>query len=288
MGSLNFSLTSALICKVYTSEDAPHLSIVEDRATKKYNIEVRENGLWQYPIWKHPKFDTVTAAQNWLSDHDWKNATVSSIRKITAASVEDNLSDFELAMNILGFTRISENKYELISNPLYVVVSIENGEIVTDAWNNSKYVPAYQLPKPTSSISKFMRMMDRLLRKYKVEIVSSIILTECSNRENVITAAISTKDLTKNMVKVKSSNVWSYAMNVRSPKDKFGDVLVQFKGPNGGPGDVYIYYDVPVLTYRRWHSAQSKGHYFWKYIRNYFKYSKLTGDKRGKLANAVN
>lgn len=118
--------------------------------------------------------------------------------------------------------------------------------------------------------------------------IASIVLCSTFYRQAVINAAINTRDLTKNMVRVKSSNVWSYTMNTKTAKDKFGDVLVQFKGKDGGPGDIYIYYDVPVLTYRRWHSAPSKGHYFWKYIRNYFKYSKLTGDKKGKLDNAIN
>lgn len=105
---------------------------------------------------------------------------------------------------------------------------------------------------------------------------------------SAIMAAISTREIAKNMVRVKSSNVWSYNINIRDYGDDTGDVYVQFKGDKGGPGDVYVYYDVPVNLYRRWHSAPSKGHYFWRYIRNNFKYSKLTGDKRGKLANAIN
>ena len=80
----------------------------------------------------------------------------------------------------------------------------------------------------------------------------------------------------------------TYKINIKRNGDKFGDVYVQFKGKNGGPGDIYVYYDVPVRTYRRWVSAPSKGHYFWQYIRNNFKYSKLTGNKRGKLENAIN
>ena len=67
-----------------------------------------------------------------------------------------------------------------------------------------------------------------------------------------------------------------------------GDMLVQFKGPKGGAGDIYLYYDVPVMLYRRWISAPSKGHFFWKYVRNNFSYRKLTGDKKGKLPNAIN
>lgn len=103
-----------------------------------------------------------------------------------------------------------------------------------------------------------------------------------------ISAAINTKNLLKNLVKVKSSNVYAYGINVRNYGDNVGDIIVQFKGKHGQPDDVYIYYDVPLRVYRRWQSAPSKGHYFWVYIRNIYKYAKLTGDKRGKLKNAVN
>ena len=64
-------------------------------------------------------------------------------------------------------------------------------------------------------------------------------------------------------------------------------MLVQFKGNNGGPGDIYIYYDVPNKVWRQFVSAPSKGAYFWRYIRNTFTYAKLTGDKRTKLKNGV-
>lgn len=104
---------------------------------------------------------------------------------------------------------------------------------------------------------------------------------------SVITASISSREITRNMIRVKSSNIWSYTINVRSNNDKTGDVYVQFKDGKGGPGDVYVYYDVPIDVYRRWHSASSKGHFHWRYIRNKYKYSKLTGDKRTKLKNGV-
>lgn len=109
-----------------------------------------------------------------------------------------------------------------------------------------------------------------------------------SKYRNQIFCAINTRDLTKDMVRVKSSNVWSISLNVKDRKNKTGDLLVQFKGKRGGPDDIYIYYDVPILLYRRFVTAPSKGHFLWRYIRNNFKYSKLTGDKRGKLPNAIN
>lgn len=101
-------------------------------------------------------------------------------------------------------------------------------------------------------------------------------------------AGMSARDFSRSIVRVKSSNVWGYNIDVRDRKSKTGDVYVQFKGRNGGPGDVYVYYDVPVTVYRRWIGAPSKGHYFHQYIRNNYLYAKLTGDKKTKLKNGVN
>ncbi|MCM1226121.1 MAG: KTSC domain-containing protein [Clostridium sp.] len=123
--------------------------------------------------------------------------------------------------------------------------------------------------------------------KYDDSVFINMAFTALSDRQSVL-AAINTKNLANDLVRVRSSNVWAYGLNIKNRKDKTGDLLVQFKNKNGGAGDVYIYYDVPVMIYRRWQSAPSKGHYFWVYIRNNFNYSKLTGDKRGKLGNAVN
>lgn len=126
----------------------------------------------------------------------------------------------------------------------------------------------------------------KITRTPKTEIVE---LFMCSSFDrDVIMASVSSREITKNMVRVKSSNIWSYTINIRKAKDKTGDVYVQFKGKNGGPDDIYVYYDVPVVIYRRWHSSTSKGHFFWQYIRNNYTYAKLTGDKRTKLRNGVN
>ena len=115
-------------------------------------------------------------------------------------------------------------------------------------------------------------------------IVSSIV----STTHLPIFSSISSKDITRSMVRVKSSNIWSYTINIKDRKSNVGDVYVQFKGEYGGPGDVYVLYDVPVRVYRKWITAPSKGHYYWQYLRNNYYYSKLTGDKKGKLRNAIN
>jgi len=104
---------------------------------------------------------------------------------------------------------------------------------------------------------------------------------------STITASVSSKDITKKMVRVRSSNMWSYAMNVKDPGMKYGDLYIQFKGSQGGPDDVYVYYDVPTALYRRLVAAPSKGHFFWQYIRNNFLYAKLTGDKKTHLKNGI-
>lgn len=127
--------------------------------------------------------------------------------------------------------------------------------------------------------------MERVLGSEYPEILCFRILPKSARTK--IYAAFNTAEFSKNLNRVKSSNVWSIGFNIRNRKDPKGDLLVQFKAQNGGPGDVYMFYDVPTTMYRKWQSAPSKGHFFWKYIRNYYKYSKLTGDKHGKLPNAI-
>lgn len=97
----------------------------------------------------------------------------------------------------------------------------------------------------------------------------------------------SSRDATRNLVRVKSSNVWSYGLDIQLGQNT-GDLYVQFKNPSGGPGDVYQYFDFPVKVWKKFITAPSKGHFFWKYVRNNYRYRKLTGDKRGKLPNAIN
>ena len=128
--------------------------------------------------------------------------------------------------------------------------------------------------------------MNIFVRRKYPSIVSFCLIDKEYTKE-AIKCAISTKELTRNLSRVKSSNLWSAGINVKDQKSKTGDMLIQFKDKNGGPGDIYIYYDVPILTYRKFVSAPSKGHAFWKLIRNYFKYAKLTGNKHGVLPNAV-
>lgn len=66
-----------------------------------------------------------------------------------------------------------------------------------------------------------------------------------SDRQAVL-AAINTKDLSQNLVKVRSSNVWAYGLNIKDRKDKTGDLVVQFKNKNGGAGDELSEYIKPA------------------------------------------
>lgn len=104
-----------------------------------------------------------------------------------------------------------------------------------------------------------------------------------SSKKNIgvpILAAISSRDLSKKMMRVSSSNIWS--MGFDPGQNNLGRLIIQFKGQHGGPGDIYLYYDVPNKIYQKMITAPSKGHAFWIHIRNRYKYSKLTGDKKAK------
>ena len=138
-------------------------------------------------------------------------------------------------------------------------------------------------------IGLFLRGTISMRITHKIKYPDIIWSTFCNTKDRVfITAAISSRDITKNMVRVKSSNLWSFAINVKDNKNRTGDLYVQFKGRNGGPGDVYVYYDVPMKVYQQFISGPSKGHNFWKYIRGKYTFAKLTGDKRTKQKGGVN
>lgn len=132
--------------------------------------------------------------------------------------------------------------------------------------------------------------MKRLITYQQYPIITDILICDSNFRVDVcdiITAAINTRDFAKTMVKVRSSNIWGYNIDIKDNNADTGDVYVQFKGEDGGPDDIYVYYDVPVRIYRKWHTSPSKGHFFWQYIRGKYKYSKLTGDKKTKQAGGV-
>lgn len=125
----------------------------------------------------------------------------------------------------------------------------------------------------------------KISRNPKIDIVN-IQLCDIIGKP-AIKAGVSAREITQNMVKVKSSNIWSYCIDIKRASDKTGNVYVQFKGNQGGAGDIYVYFDVPIVVYRRWLTAPSKGHYFWQYIRGKYTFAKLTGDKKTKQRGGV-
>lgn len=186
------------------------------------------------------------------------------------------------ALHLMGFDYLEMNFYRRIDE-------LNSGDeiiIYCELYDDSLKVTAYKDSKELKSNSfyraiDFIDFIETLLKSYGIE---NIQIDSFDNSDRAITGA-STRDFVNKLTRVKSSNVWSYAFQ---PRDyDTGDMLMQFKGKGGGPGDIYIYYDVPSKLWRKFVAAPSKGHFFWEHIRNVFTYAKLTGDKRTKLANGI-
>ena len=194
--------------------------------------------------------------------------------------------DFKEAMHILGFYQIEDSfSMSCTSGGVKISASVSKSDESIDMRffvNGRKVTSASR-----NSIEDTILCIEETLSKYGWSAFSQV-KSSCRRIAHSIFAAINTSDLSSRLFRVKSSNVWAYRLFMRDRHDKTGDLIVQFKARDGGPGDVYQYYDVPFTLFRRWQATTSKGHFFWKYIRNYYKYAKLTGDKRGKLANAIN
>jgi hypothetical protein len=294
--------------------DVTRYSIVYEETENRYFIRIWENDTkgWQYPYgstWYEARdgFRTIADAENWLNMHDWETATVRQIEK-NDESFSSHFSEFTKAMEMLGFepskdnfygnTPVYEGFYKIeeplaseYENPSYKRIEVRvmyyENEISVDYWINHQRVPKSLKPKESASVDKTIKAIERFLSKHGIDIFASTMMVATTDRQSIM-AAINTRDLSRNLARTRSSNIWAYGINVRNYKDKVGDVVVQFKDKTGGPGHVYIYYDVPVRVYQRWMSSPSKGHYFWQYIRPIYKYSKLTGNKRGVLPHAVN
>lgn len=94
----------------------------------------------------------------------------------------------------------------------------------------------------------------------------------------IMAAAQGTGDISNHIIPVQSSNIFGYYFDIKEYGDAYGTLYVQFL-KKGIPGDIYAYYDVPIGIGRKMASTSSKGHYFWKYIRDKYQTAKLTGDK---------
>lgn len=246
-------------------------SLVKSSTNGKFYIQLGST----IPEWQGEGFEDVESAEKFMNLHEWNDATEENIPESKFKS------DFDFLVMMYGFNPLPKGTIYMRELPQSFICL----ETTPD---NYVQVRTPDDENTFNDLAQAAEHLDQLLARHDLEVFSCAAICNPSDSKTVVQAAISTRDLARNLVRVKSSNVWAYTINIRNHGDKEGDVLVQFKGPKGGPGDIYIYHDVPVLLWRRWLSAPSKGHFFWQYIRNVFQYRKLTGDKRGKLKNAVN
>ena len=197
-------------------------------------------------------------------------------------------SDMIEALTMLGFDYVEMNFYRRIETLKDGSQLIIYCEIYDDCVNVNVYKDTEELDTQTFKWPiKFIDYVEKLLKSYNIESIELVPFdakTKICGMTNVY-ARTNSRDFADKLIRVKSSNIWSYAFQPRN--DKIGDMLIQFKNKQGGPADIYMYYNVPSSLWRRFVAAPSKGHFMWEFIRHVFKYSKLTGDKKTKLANGI-
>jgi hypothetical protein len=226
------------------------------------------------------------------------------IIKATVEKIEDFRKDeMKDALALMGFEFVEMNFYRRIDldGDLSIYVDLYDDGALTTVYEFNKEIDEHQFVAPI----RFIDYIEDILKKHNVTTEELIDADELVlSDDGIVTAAkrvfsankqnrhdtsrrnkTTTQDFVKKLARVKSSNVWSYAFQ---PKDyNKGTMLMQFKGANGGPDDIYIYYDVPNKLWQKFVAAPSKGAFFWQHIRNVFKYGKLTGDKRTHLPNGI-
>ena len=226
------------------------------------------------------------------------------IIKATVEKIEDfRKEDMKDALRLMGFEFKDMNFYRRVDldGDLVIYAEMYDDAVMVTAYRDNQEVSSDQFSSPT----KFIDYVENILQQNNVEYAEIVEPDELVVSDNGIMVSASTilakafqnrhdtakrnktttQDFVKKLARVKSSNVWSYAFQ---PKDEqTGDMLMQFKNKNGGPGDIYIYYNIPNRIWQRLVAAPSKGHAFWQLIRNTFTYAKLTGDKKTKLANGI-
>ena len=226
------------------------------------------------------------------------------IIKATVEKIEDFRKDeMKDALALMGFEFVEMNFYRRIDldGDLSIYVDLYDDGALTTVYEFNKEIDERQFVAPI----RFIDYVEDILKQHNVtteEFIDSdeLVLTD----DGIVTAAkrvfsankqnrhdtsrrnkTTTQDFVKKLARVKSSNVWSYAFQPKD--DKVGDMLMQFKNKDGGPGDIYIYYNVPNKIWQRLVAAPSVGHAFWALIRNIYTYAKLTGDKRTHLPNGI-
>lgn len=204
--------------------------------------------------------------------------------------IKNTPSEFHEAMAFLGMTRVGSSEYRYLnyinSHSIKVIAShsTSGNNVYIELDGEHKY-----LSNSICSVAKTIEVIESSIRRYGFGDIISFV--EMSQEE--ITAAINTRDLTRDLVRVQSSNVYKIGFHAKKYEDRDGTLFIQFLGKDNrgfrtGPGPLYCYYEVPKKVYRGLVGASSKGAYVWRYIRNVYSYSRLDGSKRGVLPNAVN
>ena len=227
------------------------------------------------------------------------------IIKATVEKIEDfRKEDMKDALKLMGFDYLEMNFYRRVDldGDLVLYAELYDDAVLVTLYKDNKEEDSKQFVAPI----RFINYVEDILHHYDIQyckcvepedmivadngimISASTILAGGFNRHDTSKKnKTTTKDFTKKLMQVDSSNIWSYAFQPKD--DTFGDMLVQFKNKNGGPGDIYIYYNVLNKIWQRFYLAESKGGFFWKHIRNNTKirYAKLTGDKRTHLPHGL-
>ena len=227
------------------------------------------------------------------------------IIKATVEKIEDfRKAEMKDALKLMGFDYLEMNFYRRVelNGDLVLYAELYDDAVQVTVYKNNQSVDSKQFTVPV----RFIDYIDDILKQYDIdtaeivepyelEIADKGIVTGSTNifakrdrqnrHDNSRRNKTTTQDFVKKLSRVKSSNVWSYAFQPKD--DKTGDMLMQFKKSGGGPGDIYIYYNVPNKIWQRLVASPSKGHAFWALIRNIYTYAKLTGDKRTHLPNGI-
>ena len=227
------------------------------------------------------------------------------IIKATVEKIEDFRKDeMKDAIRLMGFDYLEMNFYRRVDldGDLVIYAELYDDAVMVSVYKDNQSVENTQF----SSAIRFIDYIEDILNRYDIQVGEIVDPYELeiadmgivfsstdifarrdqqNRHDNSRRNKTTTQDFVKKLARVKSSNVWSYAFQ---PKDeKIGDMLMQFKRKDGGPGDIYIYYDVPNKIWQRLVASPSKGHAFWVLIRNIYTYAKLTGDKRTHLPNGI-
>ena len=232
------------------------------------------------------------------------------IIKATVEKIEDfQKEDMKDALKFMGFEYLEMNFYRRIELDGDLVMY---GELYDDAVLITVYYKNQEIGNEQFVVAnRFIDYIESILNKYDISTGEIVDPDELLMADTGITVSAAkrvfsksfqnrhdtsrrnkttTKDFVSKLLRVgKSSNVWAFAFQPKD--DTVGDMLVQFKSRQKGrpasPGDIYIYYNVPNKLWQRFYLADSKGGFFWRFIRNVFTYAKLTGDKRTHLPNGI-